>query len=421
MLSNKINSGSVGVWFLVAEHLRLGTWDLLKGLTGKADKDLEPRIAMQLINESATCRKRIRQGNYITNQGFEILNGMRLLFSDEQVHNMLNHYTMAQYTELQKNLIRMRKLNGHYKGEYIAIDPHHINSTTKRIMPKKKKHRSMPAKKSLMSYFSLDAQTGQPISFTISSSGINLIEPTLQIAESAKIISDDALILADKEHYNQKLFRETSERTNYQLLVPAQENKRIKKITEKLNYKQRWTGYAVAEQQPFTLGGSKGKYRLIVQREGLSPESYKYKPFLTISPLPEEVLMGAYMKRWTIEDFFNMEGALGFDSASTFNLNIIFGKMNMALFAQAAIYQFRQKIPEPFNRWDAVHMADAIFRGLDGDIRVKDDTIVVTCYNTPAQYQLQKHYTNLPKRLEEEGIDPRIPWLFNFKLDFRFK
>ena len=421
MLSSKINSGNVGLWFLVAEHLRLGTWDLLKGLTGKGDRDLEPRIAMQLINESATCRKRIRPGNYITNQGFELLNGMRMLFSDEEVHNMLDSYTMAQYTELQKNLIRMRKLNGHYKAEVIAIDPHHINSTTKRIMPKKKKHRTMQAKKSLMSYFSLDTQTKQPISFTISSSGINLIEPTLQIAGSVRIISDDALVLADKEHFNQKLFKKTSQQTNYQLLVPAQENQRIKKITEKLKYKERWTGYAVAEQAPFSIGGSTEKYRLIVQREGLSPESYKYKPFLTTSKLPEEVLMSSYKQRWTIEDFFNMEGALGFDSASTFNLNIIFGKMNMALFAQAAIYQFRQKIPEPFNRWDAVHMADAIFRGLDGDIRVKDDTIVVTCYNTPTQYQLQNHYTDLPKRLEEHGVDPRIPWLYNFKLDFRFK
>ena len=421
MLANKINSGNVGLWFLLAEHLKLGTWDLLKGFTGKGDSDLEPRIAMQMINEAAVCRKRIRQGNYITNQGFELLNGMRMLVSDQDVHNLLDSYTISQYTELQENLIRIRKLNGHFKGEIIAIDPHHINSTTKRVMPKKKKHRSMPAKKSLMSYFALDTQTKQPISFAISSSGINLIEPTLQIARSAKIISDDALMLADKEHFNQRLFKKISNQKNYQLFVPAQENQRIKKITEKLEYKELWTGYAVAEYPAFTFSGSKEKYRLVAQREGLDHLSYKYKPFITTSELSKEKLLGSYKDRWTIEDFFNMEGALGFDSASTFNLNIIFGKMNMALFAQAAIYQFRQKLPKPYNRWDAIHMVDAIFRGIDGDIRVKDDTIVATCYNTPAQYQLQNHYTNLPKRLENQGIDPRIPWLFNFKLDFRFK
>jgi len=27
----------------------------------------------------------------------------------------------------------------------------------------------------------------------------------------------------------------------------------------------------------------------------------------------------------------------------------------------------------------------------------------------------------LPQILEREKIDPRIPWLYNFKLDFRFR
>jgi hypothetical protein len=34
---------------------------------------------------------------------------------------------------------------------------------------------------------------------------------------------------------------------------------------------------------------------------------------------------------------------------------------------------------------------------------------------------LQKHYENLPHILEHENVDPRIPWLYNFKLDFRFR
>jgi hypothetical protein len=27
----------------------------------------------------------------------------------------------------------------------------------------------------------------------------------------------------------------------------------------------------------------------------------------------------------------------------------------------------------------------------------------------------------LPQILESENVDPRIPWLYNFKLDFRFR
>jgi hypothetical protein len=35
--------------------------------------------------------------------------------------------------------------------------------------------------------------------------------------------------------------------------------------------------------------------------------------------------------------------------------------------------------------------------------------------------QMRSHYAGLPDKLSAEGIDPHIPWLFNLKLDFRFK
>jgi len=67
------------------------------------------------------------------------------------------------------------------------------------------------------------------------------------------------------------------------------------------------------------------------------------------------------------------------------------------------------------------HLSDAIFGSIDGDIRVENDTIIITCYNVPKELNLEKSYQNLPNKLISEGFNPRIPWLYNFKLDFRFK
>ena len=103
------------------------------------------------------------------------------------------------------------------------------------------------------------------------------------------------------------------------------------------------------------------------------------------------------------------------------NINIRYGQMTMALLAQTLIHGFRKRLGAPFAAWDANHLASAIFRGLDGDIRVVDDTIVVTYYNAPNQERLRAQYENLPAKLVAEGIDPRIPWLYGFQLDFRFK
>ena len=66
-------------------------------------------------------------------------------------------------------------------------------------------------------------------------------------------------------------------------------------------------------------------------------------------------------------------------------------------------------------------MAKHFFRGLDGDVRVDEDTIIVTYYNAPNESQLREHYENLPHKLREESIDPHVPWLYGFKLDFRFR
>ena len=70
--------------------------------------------------------------------------------------------------------------------------------------------------------------------------------------------------------------------------------------------------------------------------------------------------------------------------------------MSLALLAQAASYQFRQKLPKPYNRWNALHLSEALFKNIDGDIRVKNDTIIVTCYNAPGELNLQQNYQDLP-------------------------
>lgn len=54
-------------------------------------------------------------------------------------------------------------------------------------------------------------------------------------------------------------------------------------------------------------------------------------------------------------------------------------------------------------------------------MRVVDDTIVITYYNAPNVERLKEQYQGLPDRLQSEHVDPRIPWLYGYKLDFRFR
>jgi hypothetical protein len=401
--------------------LRLGSWDLIKGYTGCADADIVPRIAMQVVNEAALCSNRIRKGNYITHQGFEQLNGLGFLATDQQVHDLLDKHTVGEAQSLQESLALIRSNNGHYQGGLIAIDPHRIKSASQRIMPKKKKQPQEPSWKMLQTFFAVDARTGQPIGCGIGSPGANTARATTGLLGMSALVSKDALILADKEHFTANLVQYIDQDTDFEFLVPAITTEKIRKIERAQTYQREWAGYAIAETT-FSFSGRKEKYRLVSQREGETTTDYVYKSFLSLSNKPATVLLGEmYRERWSVEDFFNFDGAMGFDRASTFNLNIRYGKMSLALLAQAATFQLRQKLPKPYNRWNSSHLADAVLNKIDGDIRLKGDTIIVTCYNAPKELNLQNNYQGLPAKLISEGIDPKIPWLYGYKLDFRFK
>lgn len=145
------------------ELLRIGAWDLLKGWTGGSDIDLEPRVALQMVNEFSLCVNRVRRKSSLGHQGFQLVNGMGRLITDEQAHLLMQKHTLEQTRELLVNLGMQRHLSEHYTGETVAVDPHRIISKSKRVMAKKRKDPSTPSQKMLQTFFTVCAETGQPI------------------------------------------------------------------------------------------------------------------------------------------------------------------------------------------------------------------------------------------------------------------
>jgi hypothetical protein len=424
ILANKLSGTHMGLWLLVPEYLRLGTWDLLKGTFGNSSADdLNTRIAMQLVNESALCVNRIRVRGSLCNQGFSLVNGLSFLAADETVHDLLNQHPVQAYEDMQVTLMQIRRLQkNYYEHHILSIHPHRIPSATQRTMPCKKKRPDEAARKMLQTFFCADALSGQPLAFTIGSSGKNCSPATLQLInmiEQGGI--KNALLVADKEHFTQEIGEHFYKHPTFDILMPAPLTKRISSCFDSLEYKGMWAGYAIATTT-FQFKGSPFVFRLIVQRQGEKPEKYDYKPFLTTSSKdPVALLTEVFPQRWTIEEFFNFNGDMGWNRASTFNLNIRYGKQSIALLAQAATHQLKCRLPKPYNQWTAAHTAQQVLTNMEGDVRVEDDTIIVTYYRDHERLGLRQHYQHLPQILQKEGINPKIPWLFDFKLDFRFK
>lgn len=423
MLAEKISGTHVGLWLLVLEHLRLGTWDLVKGWSGaRGSGGLEARLGMQLIHEAVLCLNGVRQKRSLRRKGFETLNGLPFVASDYSIHELLDRHTVGEAEALQVALGKLRYARGHYPGKLVLLDPHRIQSWTKRHVPFSKAKKTGPAQKVLQSFFSIDGDSGQPLGSSLGSPGVTISQATLRLVKRLmSVLPTEALLVGDAEHFTVEILEALASQDRFTFLFPIPRRKRVLQQISSLAYTPLWAGYAVAEWE-YPLSGRSQKIRAIVQRTGEREGQYEYRPFATTSELPpEELMQRVFPKRWNIEEFFNTDAALGWKRASTLNMNIRMGKLSLSLIAQAVIYQFRQKLPERFKNLTAEKLAETLFSSIDGDIRVKKDTIIVTFYNAPEDAYFRKQYENLPNKLKSEGIDPRVPWLFDFKVDFRFK
>jgi hypothetical protein len=431
-LADKISGNQIGIWLLLPEHLRLGTYDLLCSWTAMPAQRVEPRLGLHLVNEAAMCLCSYRRQRTLSQKGFELANGLPFVPTDVAIHDLLDAHTVEQAQQLQIGLGKLRRASQHFGGTLLALDPHRMHSHSQRQM---RRHRFRPEEKPAkmaQTFFLLDCHTGQPVCFTLSSSAqtVTQVTPHLlqmgaQILGAAPGAKDKPLILADIEHYAEELLSRVRQDETFNLLCaqPAYPNSvRRWRETPRRSFLEHWPGYATSVQPYHFQLDPKPTYFEKDQRSGSRPEDLQYQGFLGTARLPEvPALTKDFPQRWHVEEFFKFNQALGWHRAGTLNLNIRYGHLTMVLLAQAAIHQLRQRLGSPFSQWDAPHFARNLFEGLEGDVRVENQTVVVTLYNPPNASLLRHHYEHLPDKLARDGIDPKIPWLYNFKIDFRFK
>jgi hypothetical protein len=336
------------------------------------------------------------------------------------IHELLAQRTVAESQRLQVALGKIRRVSGDYQGKLLAIDPHRVRSYSKRQM---RRHREDPRSKALkmaQTFFALDPDTHQPVCFT--TAAIELLDLAGQILCPQP---GQTLVMADLEHQTAELINHVRLHTPFDLLVPMKNVQSLQKQLRAIapdRFIRQWAGFSTLKQPYQMAKGRSGELFQFAQRNGERPDDYRFGAFLCTTDRDEvDALTLDYPKRWHVEEFFNTHQALGWGRAGTMNLNIRYGQMTMALLAQAALHQLRRRLGDPFANWDAGHLARSLLGGLDGDVRVEKDTIVVTYYNAPNVQRLRDHYQELPDRLASENINPRIPWLYDFKLDFRFR
>jgi hypothetical protein len=429
ILADKVCGSHLGLWLLVPEHLRLGTWQLLLDWTAQPSERVEPRLALQLVHEATLCVAGLRTARSLPQASFGLLQGLPFLATDVAIHQLLATHTVAQSQQLQRALGQRRQARGDYAGKVLVVDPHRLRSQSKRRMRRHRKEPTAKPAKVAQTFFAIDGDTCQPVCFTTGTASRTVTQATPELLDLAAAILGEqsvvTLVLADAEHFSLELLQQVQQRKQFDLVVPMilqpSYLRRLRELPQE-TFTRRWAGYATW-RTVYTSRKPKGcTFPLLVQRFGEAKDDCKFNAFLCTAERDElEVLTEDYPKRWHVEEFFNQEQSLGWERAGTQNLNIRYGHMSMALLAQAVLRRLRQQLGESVAHWDAKHLAKDVLQGLEGDVRVTEDTIVVTYYNAPNADSLRCHYEGLPKKLQAENLNPAIPWLYNYKLDFRFR
>jgi len=229
-LADKISGNQVGVWLLLPEHLRLGTWDLMRSWSGGPPERVEPRLALHLVNEAAMCLCSYRSGRTLSQKGFELANGLPFVPTDLAIHDLLEAHTVEQAQRLQIALGKLRRAGKHFQGTLLALDPHRMTSYSKRQMRRHRFSSQDKPSKMAQTFFLLDCHTGQPVCFSLSSSAQSVAQASPPLLDMAAQILDLSpakegrpLVLADKEHYVQELFSDVRHKQVFDLLcaLPA--------------------------------------------------------------------------------------------------------------------------------------------------------------------------------------------------------
>ena len=430
-LADRVSGNLLGLWLLAPEHLRLGTWDLLRDWTGELDHNaLAPRLALHLIHEAALCRPSLRYERSLRHKGFELAHGLSFLPADPAIHDLLDAHTCQQACQLQVRLGQLRRASGHFGGKVLALDPHRLLSYSQRDMVERRPTARASAAKHVQNFFLLDAETQQPICLQHASSALAIPEATgslLPMAESILLPGPERpLLVADVEHYGTQMLDLVRREGHFDLLVPMRSSSAPRERYRHIpagQFTPHWAGFATTVESFYPPGTTLTEpCHRYIQRSGERTQDYHYKAFACTARRPEiPALTQDFPNRWHIEEFFRFDQSLGWNRAGTLNLNVRLGQMSLALVAQGVIHQLRRRLGAPYQHWDSPHLARDFFTGLEGDLRVEGDTLIVTYYNASGAERWKHHFENLPAQLRRENVDPRIPWLYNFKLDFRFK
>lgn len=422
LLKRGLTTTSAGGFFFIPYLLQLNAHTHFS-ILGKPKLEGIPkeRIALGLVFESLFgYTAGIRAVDSVSRADFGLLAGLPFLPSLSTQYRFLQEVSTKEGLAFQVALgNQLLELGQIAAGFPVNIDGHNIKTYSRKEMKNSYITQEERYGRAIRSFYTQDQKSNKPLIAMAAYSGTKVTQITHHlISLTQEVLKDNFLMVADKEWYCGQLIKELHKNNGVSVLVPVKRSK--KRLLEFAaipldQYDKTLSGNIAAVYT--TMKDFDGPLQLFLKKRS----DGKY--FALITPkddLSADVAMPTYSKRWRIENFFLENHFLGVDRLPSLNLNTIQAMLSLRLLAFHVLDNFRHDLGPGYSYKTPELIHRELIDGVQGRVQLHGEVITVNIYGFKHDRAVASIFTNLDAKLESSNVDPRVPWLGNRRLEFKF-
>lgn len=408
---------------MVPYHLQLGSWEILSSLLPEKIGGIPPqKLGLQVIHHSLYGIKGTRELDELRDSSYSLLSGLPFICSPVTESRFFNQIPTSHSEEFLLEMGRRQKQLGYLKARIVNTDGHSIRSFSRMHIPKSYLSKEKIYDKNIRTFWTQDQETKNPIFLKAYYSGttVSMAVPGL-MDKTLEILQNPFLSAMDKEHFVGTLLSQLDKRGIRVILPMRSSAKRLKEMDgiDVSQFNRRFEGRSLADVFTY-LKDYPDPLRFLVLKAREGGES-KYVGFITndINATPR-ALLKIYRKRWRIENLFSECDFLGFNLLVSTNLNAITANLVLKLMAFNLISAFRNDLGSKFLSMTPSLIHRHFLRNVQGKVKLHGDYIRVDVFGFEHQDAVRSLLDDLQAKLLKKALDPRIPWLNNHRICFRF-
>lgn len=422
LLKRGLTTTSAGGFFFLPYLLQLGGHDLAASLARPKPEGLPPeRLALGLVFESIFgYTVGIRAVDAVSRADFGLLAGLPFLPSPSTQYRFLQAVSVQNGLDFQTALGRRLVALGQVTPDHpVNVDGHNIKTYSRKAMKHSFITQEARYGKAIRTFYTQDQASKKPLIALATYSGTTVSQVTRQLAGlTHDILGQDFLLVADKEWYCGQLIQELHTQYGVDVLTPIKSSPKRQREFDTVPLEQYdptiWGKVATVYT---TLTHFEGPLRMLLKKR----RDGKY--FALITPardMTADTAMPTYTKRWRIENFFAENAFLGMNHLPSLNLNAIQTMLSLRLLAFHVMDNFRHDLGRPYQHQTPELIHREFIDGVQGRVQLRGSIIEVRIYGFEHETAAAAILTHLDTKLENAGVDPRIPWLGNRRLRFTF-